>query len=143
MPATLPPPLPEEDQLSAFIDELPPPADFMDVDVPPSPPRVYHPVTGVPLHSDSLVVCSPSPEASPSVSKPAEASASVAGIDVPSKEKKTKSKGKGKVAAPDPVLARTPSPPAVVATSSAREEPPPQNKKVFEGEARSRRGCSF
>ncbi len=43
----------------------------------------------------------------------------------------TKNKGKGKVAAPDPVLAHTPSPPAVIATSSAQEELPPQKKKVL------------
>ncbi len=117
--------------MSAFIEELPPPTDFMDVDVPLSPPRVYHPVTGTPLCSGSLVVHSPSPEASPPVSKPAEASASADGIKVPPKKKKTKNKGKGKVTAPDPVLARTPSPPAIVATSSAQEEPPPQKKKAL------------
>ncbi len=131
MPATLPPPLPEEDQMSAFIKELPPPTDFMDVDALPSPPRVYHPVTGAPLHSCSLVMHLPSPEASPSVSKPMEASASADGVEVPLKEKKTKNKGKGKVAVPNPVTNHTPSPPTVIATSSAREEPPPQKRKVL------------
>ncbi len=119
MPVTLPPPLPEEDQVSAFVEELSPPTNFMDVDAPPSPPRVYHPVTGAPLPSRSLVTCLPLPEASLHVTKSMETSASADGIEVQPKEKKTKNKGKGKVAAPDPVPARTPSPPAIVATSSA------------------------
>ncbi len=102
MPTTLPPPLPEEDQLSAFIEELPSPTDFMDVDARLSPPRVYHPVSGIPLPPRSLVVHSPLPEAFLSVPKPTEASASADGIEVLPKEKKTKNKGKGKVTAPDP-----------------------------------------
>ncbi|PBL01514.1 hypothetical protein ARMGADRAFT_1073797 [Armillaria gallica] len=55
-PMMLPPPLPEEEQSSAIVKELSPSVNFMDVDAPPSPPRVNHSVTGAPLHSHSLVM---------------------------------------------------------------------------------------
>ncbi|PBK87893.1 hypothetical protein ARMGADRAFT_1085228 [Armillaria gallica] len=117
-PMTLPPSLPEEEQLSTIVEELPHPGDFMDVDVLPSPPRVYHLVTGTLLHSCSLVVCSSSPEASPSNHGNE--------IQQCKKRKKKKAKGKGKAVVLSPVL----SPPPVT-TPSAHEEPPSLPKKVL------------
>ncbi|PBK94563.1 hypothetical protein ARMGADRAFT_1028978 [Armillaria gallica] len=123
-PMTLPPPLPEEDQVSAFMEELPPPTNFMDVDAPPSPPRVYHLVTGTPLPSCSLVMHLPLPEASPSPCGD--------GIQQHERRKKKKVKGKGKAVAHSP----KPSPPTVTATladiaaSSVYEAPPSLPKKV-------------
>ncbi|PBK98299.1 hypothetical protein ARMGADRAFT_1075163 [Armillaria gallica] len=123
-PTTLPPPLPEEEQPSTVIEELPPPGDSMDVDVPPSLPRVYHLVTGTLLHSRSLVVHSPSPAASPSTHGDK--------VQQCEKQKKKKAKGKGKAV----VLSPEPSPPvtaasANVATSLSHEEPPSLPKKVL------------
>ncbi|PBK92333.1 hypothetical protein ARMGADRAFT_1081118 [Armillaria gallica] len=123
-PTMLPPPLPEEAQPSTIIEELPPPGDSMDVDALPSPPRVYHLVTGTLLHSRSLVVHSPSPEASPSNCGDK--------IQQCEKWKKKKAKGKGKAV----VLSPKPSPPvaatsANIATSLSHEEPPSPPKKVL------------
>ncbi|PBK79663.1 hypothetical protein ARMGADRAFT_1092928 [Armillaria gallica] len=123
-PMTLPPPLPEEERPSTVVEELPPPGDSMDVDALPSPPRVYHPVTGTPLHSCSLVMHSPSPEALPSN----------CGNEVQQREKRKKKKAKGKGKAV--VLSPEPSPPvaaasANVAASLSCEEPPSPPKKVL------------
>ncbi|PBK97948.1 hypothetical protein ARMGADRAFT_1027331 [Armillaria gallica] len=123
-PTTPPPPLPEEEQPSTIVEELPPPGDSMDVDAPPSPPRVYHLVTDTLLHSRSLVVCSPSPEASPSNCGDK--------IQQRKKQKKKKAKGKGKAV----VLSPKPSPPVTAAsanitTSLSHEEPPSPLKKVL------------
>ncbi|PBK94911.1 hypothetical protein ARMGADRAFT_1078783 [Armillaria gallica] len=123
-PMMPPSPLPEEEQPSTIVEELPPPGNSIDVDALPSPPRVYHLVTGTPLHSRSLVVHSPSPEASPS-NRGNE-------IQQHEKRKKKKAKGKGKAV----VLSPEPSPSvtaasANVATSLSREEPPSPPKKVL------------
>ncbi|PBK95932.1 hypothetical protein ARMGADRAFT_1028180 [Armillaria gallica] len=114
----------EEEWPSTIVEELPPPGDSIDVDVVPSPPRVYHLVTGTPLHSCSLVVCSPSPKASPSNHGDE--------IQQREKQKKKKAKGKGKAV----VLSPEPSPPvtaasANIATSLSHEEPPSPPKKVL------------
>lgn len=93
-PMTLPPPLPEEEQLSTIFEELPSSVNFMEVDAPPSPPRVYHLVTGTLLHSCSLVMHSPSPEASPSYCGNK--------LQQHEKKKKKKVKGKGKAVALSP-----------------------------------------
>lgn len=115
----LPLPLPEEEQSSAIVEELSSSVNFMNMDAPPSPPRVYHLVTGALLHSCSLVMHSPLPEASPPVSKPMETSASAGGSKGQLKGKQTKNKGKGKVTASNPPPTCTPSPPTTVTTSAA------------------------
>ncbi|KAK0445257.1 hypothetical protein EV421DRAFT_1902721 [Armillaria borealis] len=129
---TPPPPLPVEERLSIVIEQSPPPVDLMDVDEPPSPPRVYHPVTGVPLHSCSLVIISPAPdEPSSPAPTPSQAQASKRGSQGQSTGKKGKDKGKGKATAPAPVPARSPSPIVVPPVSAVREEPlfPKKNLK--------------
>ncbi|PBK82080.1 hypothetical protein ARMGADRAFT_1038859 [Armillaria gallica] len=124
-PMTPPPPLPEEEQPSTIVEELPSPGNFMDVDAPPSPPRIYHLVTSTPLHSGSLVVHSPSPKVLPSNCGDE--------IQQCKKRKKKKAKGKGKAV----VLSPEPSPPPVAATSAdiatslSCEEPPSLPKKVL------------
>ncbi|PBK66591.1 hypothetical protein ARMSODRAFT_977492 [Armillaria solidipes] len=94
-PTTLPPPLPVEEQVTT-IEELPP-VNLMNVDKPPSLPQAYHPMTGAPLHSCSLVV-------------------------IQSKGKKGKDKGKSKATAPAPEPARSLSPVIVPPVSAIREE---------------------
>ncbi|SJK98946.1 uncharacterized protein ARMOST_02224 [Armillaria ostoyae] len=127
-PTTPPPPLPVEERLSIVVEQSPPPVDLMDVDAPPSPPRAYHPMTGAPLHSRSLVVMSLAPdEPSPPVPAPSQAP-SKHGNHGQSKGKKGKDKGKGKATAPAP--ARSPSPVADLPVSAAREEPPLPKKNL-------------
>ncbi|SJL03038.1 uncharacterized protein ARMOST_06383 [Armillaria ostoyae] len=127
-PMTPPPPLPVEEQLSIVVEQSPPPVDLMDVDAPPSPPRAYHPMTGAPLHSRSLVVMSPAPdEPSPPVPVPSQAP-SKRGNHGQSKGKKGKDKGKGKATAPAP--AHSPSPVADLPVSAAREELPLPKKNL-------------
>ncbi|PBL04602.1 hypothetical protein ARMGADRAFT_1071039 [Armillaria gallica] len=107
-PITPPPPLPEEEQSSTIVEELSPSVKFMDVDAPPSPPRVYHLVTDI-----SFQLCNK--------------------IQQCEKRKKKKVKGKGKAVALNP----EPSPPSVVTTSTdvttspTHEEPPSPPKQVL------------
>ncbi|SJL18611.1 uncharacterized protein ARMOST_22208 [Armillaria ostoyae] len=123
-PTTPPPPLPVEEQLSTVVEELPPPVDPMEIDEPPSPPRAYHPMTGAPLHSRSLVVMSPAPdEPSPPAPEPSKAPSKCDNQGKP-KGKKGKDKGKSKFVVPVPEPARTPMPPIILPTSAARAEPP-------------------
>ncbi|SJL10256.1 uncharacterized protein ARMOST_13640 [Armillaria ostoyae] len=127
---TPPPPLPVEEQPSTAVEEFPPPVEPMDVDEPPSPPRVYHPVTGVPLHSRSLVITSLAPDVlSPSAPEPSKAP-SMRGSQGRPKGKKSKNKGKGKATAPVPEPARSPSPVVVLPVSAAHEEPPLPKKNL-------------
>lgn len=118
-PTTLPPPLPEEAHPSTIVEELPPPGDSMAVDAPPSPSRVYHPVTGTPLPSRSLIMHSPSPVALPSTR----------GDEVQQREKRKKKKSKGKGRAV--VLSPEPSPPPVAAASAAVVTTLSQDKKAL------------
>ncbi|PBK85150.1 hypothetical protein ARMGADRAFT_1036633 [Armillaria gallica] len=117
--------LPCWDKVSAFIEKLPSPTDFMNVDALLLPLRVYHPVTGAPLHSRSLVVHSPLPKASSPVSKPVEASASASGNKSQPKEKMMKNKGKKKKKtlkrkhAPGATAPSEPGPSKLTCTSAA------------------------
>ncbi|PBK60268.1 hypothetical protein ARMSODRAFT_1026661 [Armillaria solidipes] len=130
VPTTSPPPLPVEEQLSITVEEFPPPVDLMDVDVPPSPPRAYHLMTGAPLHSRSLVVMSLAPdELSPPASAPSQAP-SKHGNQGQAKGKKGKDKGKGKATTPAPTPARSPSPVVIPPVSAACEEPPLLKKNL-------------
>ncbi|PBK64170.1 hypothetical protein ARMSODRAFT_1023340 [Armillaria solidipes] len=101
---TTPPPLlPVEEWLSIIVEQSPPP-----VDAPPSPPWAYHPMTGAPLHSRSLVIMSLAPdEPSPPAPAPSQAP-SRHGTQGQAKGKKSKDKGKGKATAPAPASARSP-----------------------------------
>ncbi|KAK0431513.1 hypothetical protein EV421DRAFT_1911774 [Armillaria borealis] len=127
-PTMPPPPLPVEEQLSIIVEQSPPPVDLMDVDTPPSPPRAYHPMTGAPLHSRSLVVLSPAPdEPSPSSPTPSQAP-SKCGTQGQAKGKKGKDKGKGKATAPTP--AHSPSPIADLPVSATCDEPPLPKKNL-------------
>ncbi|KAK0435984.1 hypothetical protein EV421DRAFT_1739849 [Armillaria borealis] len=129
-PMTPPPPLPVEEQLSAVIEELPPPVEPMDIDKPPSPPRAYHPMTRAPLHSHSLVIMSLAPDKpSPSAPKPSHVSA-MHGNQGQSKGKKGKDKGKGKAAAPAPVPTHSPSPVVVPPIFTVHEEAPIPKKNL-------------
>ncbi|SJL19089.1 uncharacterized protein ARMOST_22697 [Armillaria ostoyae] len=129
-PTTPPPPLPVEEQLSTAVEEFPPPVEPMDVDEPPSPPWVYHPMTGVPLHSHSLVIMSLAPDVpSPPAPEPSKAP-STRGNQGRPKGKKSKNKGKGKATAPVPEPARSPLPVVVLPVSAAREEPPLPKKNL-------------
>ncbi|KAK0456973.1 hypothetical protein EV421DRAFT_1896189 [Armillaria borealis] len=129
-PTTPPPPLPVKEQPSTAVEEFPPPVEPMDVDEPPLPPRVYHLVTGVPLHSRSLVITSPAPDAlSPSAPEPSKAPSTRSNQGRP-KGKKSKNKGKGKATAPVPEPARSPSPVVVLPVSAAREELPLPKKNL-------------
>ncbi|PBK60836.1 hypothetical protein ARMSODRAFT_1026114 [Armillaria solidipes] len=129
-PMTPPPPLPVEEPLSTVVEELPPPVDPMEIDEPPSPPRAYHPMTGAPLHSRSLVVMSPAPdEPSPPAPEPSKAPSKRDNQGKP-KGKKGKDKGKSKFVVPVPEPARTPTPPIILPTSAARAEPPLPKKDL-------------
>ncbi|PBK64752.1 hypothetical protein ARMSODRAFT_978979 [Armillaria solidipes] len=131
-PTTLPPPLPVEERLSIIVEQSPPPVDLLDVDAPPSPPQAYHPMTGAPLHSRSLVVMSLAPdEPSPPAFEPSEAPSPKRGGQSKPKGVKSKAKGKGKAVVPVPEPARSPTPPPVPQTSAARDEPslPKKNLK--------------
>ncbi|KAK0435982.1 hypothetical protein EV421DRAFT_1908267 [Armillaria borealis] len=129
-PTTPPPPLPVEEQLSIIVEQSPPPVDLMDVNAPPSPPRAYHPMTGAPLHSCSLVVMSPAPdEPSPPSPVPSHAP-SKCGNQGQAKGKKGKDKGKGKATAAGPAPAHSPLPVVVPPVSAAREEPPLPKKSL-------------
>ncbi|PBK70563.1 hypothetical protein ARMSODRAFT_974485 [Armillaria solidipes] len=129
-PTTPPPPLPVEEPLSIVVEELPPPVEPMEVDEPPSPPRAYHPMTGAPLYSRSLVITSLAPpEPSPPVLEPSQAPSKRRNQGQP-KGKKGKSKGKGKATAPVPESARSPTPPPLPQTSAAHGEPPLPKKNL-------------
>ncbi|SJL15090.1 uncharacterized protein ARMOST_18572 [Armillaria ostoyae] len=124
-PTMPPPPLPVEEWLSIVVEQSPPPVDLMDVDVPPSPPRAYHPMTGAPLHSRSLVVMSPAPDEPSLLPESSKAPPPKRGNQGKSKGAKGKAKGKGKA---EP--ARSPTPPPIPPTSAARDEPPLPKKNL-------------
>ncbi|SJL10756.1 uncharacterized protein ARMOST_14150 [Armillaria ostoyae] len=124
-PTTPPPPLPVEERLSIVVEQSPPPVDLMDVDTPPSPPRAYHPMTGAPLHSRSLVVMSPAPNEPSLLPESSKAPPPKRGNQGKSKGTKGKAKGKGKA---EP--ARSPTLPPVPPTSAARDEPPLPKKNL-------------
>ncbi|SJL18908.1 uncharacterized protein ARMOST_22510 [Armillaria ostoyae] len=124
-PMTPPPSLPVEEQLSIVVEQSPPPVDLMDVDAPPSPPRAYHPMTGAPLHSRSLVVMSPAPDEPSLLPASSKAPPPKRGNQGKSKGAKGKAKGKGKA---EP--ARSPTPPPVPPTSAARDKPPLPKKNL-------------
>ncbi|PBK63417.1 hypothetical protein ARMSODRAFT_980062 [Armillaria solidipes] len=129
-PTMLPPPLPVEEQLSTVVEELPPPVEPMEIDEPPSLPRAYHPMTGAPLHSRSLVVMSPAPdEPSPPAPEPSKAPSKCDNQGKP-KGKKGKDKGKNKFIVPVPEPARTPMLPIILPTSAAHAEPPLPKKNL-------------
>ncbi|SJL07107.1 uncharacterized protein ARMOST_10450 [Armillaria ostoyae] len=129
-PMMPPPPLPVEEPLSIVVEELPPPAEPMEVDEPPSLPRAYHPMTGAPLYSCSLVITSPAlDEPSPPTLEPSQAPSKRSNQGKP-KGKKGKDKGKGKAPAPIPEPARSPMLPIILPTSAARAEPPLPKKDL-------------
>ncbi|KAK0429658.1 hypothetical protein EV421DRAFT_1914271 [Armillaria borealis] len=115
-PMTWPPPLPVEELLSTVIEEL------------PSPPQAYHPMTGAPLHSRSLVVLSSAPDAP--VPEPSKAPSPKCGGQSNLKGAKSKAKGKSKAIVPIPEPACTPTLPPTPQTSAIREEPPLPKKSL-------------